>query len=451
MIDEPTTVTTCIDEQDFFLNDPLTPGILIAFSPSGSTTLDRCPVSTPFTVGRSAECDLTVSDDRISKQHFRITSKGDKYVIEDLGSTNGTYLDGARVFGKAVLENPAVIRTGQAIMVFHAEAGPLLSPSPKENFGIAGRFHTGPLLKMLHEAAVSARHILLTGPSGSGKELSGIALSTLMGEPGKPLLLKAHNAARFATEEEATATLFGVGARVFSNVDARPGLIEQAKNGALFLDEIHNLPDRVQRTLLRTIEDDKFARIGETQERQANVRFILASNAPPPTYELAPDLLARLRVVPILPLSQRIADIPDIFNRALEKSFTQHGTDVQKVVSLLSADHYETLCLDGFPNDNIRGLLDIADRIGSSIATGVPAEEAVPTIFVERFSDGPVAKRRKMTQSESHYEQNKTLIIDTYLESEGNLSATQRKLDAQGVKCSRRWLRIYLTRWKTAK
>ena len=128
---------------------------------------------------------------------------------------------------------------------------------------MAGNFHVGPLLLSLQQAAVSGRHVLLAGPSGAGKELCAQALAIMMGAGRKPLSLTAHNAARFTSEEEAASTLFGIGSKVFSNVDPRPGVVEQAHGGALFLDEIHNLPERVQRSLLRVIEDGLLSRIGQ--------------------------------------------------------------------------------------------------------------------------------------------------------------------------------------------
>ncbi|MCP4199219.1 MAG: sigma-54-dependent Fis family transcriptional regulator [Proteobacteria bacterium] len=174
-----------------------------------------------------------------------------------MGSTNGTFVNGQRIQAKKrhPLPSPSVIRVGRAVLVFQNNAKALLNPAPHERFGMAGNFHVGQLLQNLQQAAISGRHILLAGPSGAGKELCAHALASMMGTPNAPLPLIAHNAARFTSEEEAASTLFGIGPKVFSNVDSRPGLVEQAHSGALFLDEIHNLPERVQRSLLRVIED----------------------------------------------------------------------------------------------------------------------------------------------------------------------------------------------------
>ena len=274
----------------------------------------------------------------------------------------------------------------------------------------------------------------------------------MMGDGKKPLSLIAHNAARFTSEEEAASTLFGIGSKVFSNVDPRPGVVEQAHGGALFLDEIHNLPERVQRSLLRVIEDGLLSRIGETEQRNADVRFIFAANAPAPTYALAHDLLARLRVVTVPTLAERVADIPSIFDAVLFRQFDKHQLSPMQIFEKLSGDHYESLCLDGFETDNVRGLVDVADRLATAVVTGIPPQEAIAQVFSERFGGGPLAARQVKDSmapppGNSVYDQNKEIIVEMYNACHGNISLTTEKLRAAGVRCSRRWLAIYADRW----
>ncbi len=93
----------------------------------------------------------------------------------------------------------------------------------------------------------------------------------------------------------------------------------------------------------------------------------------------------------------------------------------------------------------------IADRLVTRIVGGANPKDAVGTVFKERFFyvdfgklQGKEASKEDTT---SHYEQNRDLIISTHKECKGNLSATERILQFQGIKCSRRWLRFYLEDW----
>jgi transcriptional regulator with AAA-type ATPase domain len=100
-----------------------------------------------------------------------------------------------------------------------------------------------PLIRRLQTLALAKNHLLINGPSGAGKELSARAYAALL---NRDLII--HNSAAFATEEEAASTLFGVRPGVFTGVAEREGFIRKADGKALFLDEIHNLPDRLQKT-----------------------------------------------------------------------------------------------------------------------------------------------------------------------------------------------------------
>jgi MoxR-like ATPase len=428
-----------------------TPGILLARSPEGASAVDRSAVDPPFTLGRSGDNNFAIQDDKVSSRHFQITKDDNGFWIEDLGSTNGTFLNGAQVFGPKSLKDGDVIRMGGSILVFLEDAQKVLEPAPLERFEMTGPFHSCPIVRDLKEAALSFRHILLAGPSGVGKELAAKALASMLGERSKPLTLISHNCARFASEDEAASTLFGVGAKVFTNVESRPGLIEHAGSGILFLDEIHNLPGRVQRSLLRVIEDGIVTRIGETAAKQTNARFVFASNAAPPTFSLASDLLARLRVVPIPSIRDRIADVPFLFDRLLEATLARRGLSGLNVVRLLGGDHYEALCLDGFENENVRGIIDVADRLVTRIAAGSSPSDALVTVFSERFAEGKVAERYSATghdgRSASHYEQHREIITAVFLECRGNLSAMERALNDRGIRCTRRWLGIFADKW----
>ena len=79
------------------------PGLLVARGMPGSVSVDRCAIKTPFTVGRSSDCDFAIDDEKVSGAHFRICRDANGYWAEDLGSTNGTFVNGDRLPGPRLL------------------------------------------------------------------------------------------------------------------------------------------------------------------------------------------------------------------------------------------------------------------------------------------------------------------------------------------------------------
>ncbi|MCP4606944.1 MAG: FHA domain-containing protein [Proteobacteria bacterium] len=479
-VDETVTDTSTDPDEDREDEKNPAPALLVAYRPQDSIPVDHFLLTSPspFSIGRRTEHNDLASDDlKISKYHAKITRDHGEFVIEDEGSTNGTYVNGEKITGAIPLSDAAVIRVGQTLLVFHFDARPMLSPLRSDRFGIAGQFHVMPLLKDLEEAALSERHVLLAGYTGSGKELAANALAELLKR--KPFVV--HNAARYTSEEEIESTLFGISRRTFSNVDERPGLIERANRGVLFLDEVHNLPQRIQKSLLRVIEDKKYSRIGETKTRNADVRFIFASNKESPSYGLAHDFLARLRITNIPPLSNRIADIPSIFEHLLVASLKKKKLDTKNVLRSLRPRQYEALMLYGFPENNVRGLSDLVDRIVTRIQTDIESRTAIREVFSERFPNKAkehahsttgfassyenkiVNKRSTRPDTDeiidigieasstssvrSRYEQNKDLILKVYNECGCVINTTCRVLKGMDIKVSPRWLSVFLDKW----
>jgi DNA-binding NtrC family response regulator len=366
---------------------------------------------------------------------------------------------------------PSLIAVGGCLFVFQGDVRRMLSP-PVNRYGMAGTFHLEAIIDDLYDAAVSKRDILLAGPSGSGKELAAQAVATIMGGADTPIPVVTCNAARFSSEEQAVTALFGVGKNVFSSVDPSPGLIEQSDKGILFLDEVHNLSEHVQRSLLRVIENRELSRVGrEADIRAVSVRFILSSNMSSPLFGLAHDLLARLRLVELPALHERFADIPTIFDYFLGAASRNHRLEkrvIDEIVEALDVDHYEMMCLDGFRVDNFRGVIDLSERIVSKVANGVSPVEAVDMVFEYRFVGSPVLKRMSEYAPEAAasfskspltlettldkgqiYRQNRRLIIDVYLnQAKKRIATTVRILKHDyKIKTTRHSLARYLQKW----
>ena len=374
------------------LNKPQRPVLLLSYSPRRVVgNNDRFEIQGDTVIGRHISSDIVIDDSRVSNNHFLLRRMDDGRVeITDLQSTNGTYINGRLLHGGAFnLSSGTVIRAGRSIFVFHEDRAPLLKPPPSNNYGIIGSFHCRELLYRLKNLSKTKIHFILAGDTGVGKELAFQAFSAISGL--KPVI---HNCARFATEEEAAGTLFGVVRGVFTDVHERMGLIEQANGKVLFLDEAHHLPMRLQKGLLRIVEDMTLTRIGDNQLRKVNVRFVLATNDSASNYGLAHDLVARMSVVPIATLKERVADIPDIFKYILYKMFKVNGLDPSPVLREILADHFECLCLDGFEFDNTRGIIKLSREIVDGIITGASPREAIRTVFEDRYANSSVVRRK---------------------------------------------------------
>ncbi|HEU4410759.1 MAG TPA: sigma 54-interacting transcriptional regulator [Polyangiaceae bacterium] len=169
-------------------------------------------------------------------------------------------------------------------------------------------------------AAEHAAHVLVRGPSGTGKELLAQAIHRLSARGRKPLV--ARNAATFP-ETLIDAELFG-NAKNFPNVGTpeRPGLVGEADGSTLFLDEFAELPQAMQAHLLRVLDAGEYTRLGEARPRRSDFRLIAATNRPESA--LKEDVLARLPLrIEAAGLDRRREDIPLLARHALRRMADQ--------------------------------------------------------------------------------------------------------------------------------
>lgn len=177
---------------------------------------------------------------------------------------------------------------------------------------------TGPLISRLKEdvklVASSELSVLITGETGTGKELVARAIHGLSRRAGKPLIYV--NCAALP-ESIAESELFGHKKGAFTGaIQDRPGKFEVANHGTLFLDEIGELPLSIQAKLLRAIQEGEIQRVGEDRVRKVDVRVVAATNRNLPEEILSgnfrTDLYHRLNVFPLQtpPLRDHPQDIP---------------------------------------------------------------------------------------------------------------------------------------------
>jgi DNA-binding NtrC family response regulator len=188
-----------------------------------------------------------------------------------------------------------------------------------------------------------AGHVLITGPSGSGKELVAQAIHARSARASRPIV--ARNAATLP-ESLIDAELFG-NARNYPNpgMPERRGLIGEAHGSTLFLDELAELPHSAQAHLLRVLDAGEYQRLGETTTRTSDFRLIAATNRDPSSFKH--DLLARLTFHIAVPgLDLRRDDLP-LLVRHLLRAAPELGSgppereptvDLEVMTRLLSHD-----------------------------------------------------------------------------------------------------------------
>jgi two-component system nitrogen regulation response regulator GlnG/two-component system response regulator HydG len=175
-----------------------------------------------------------------------------------------------------------------------------------------------PLWELREQIAFAARadaHVLLLGPSGSGKELAAQAIHRLSGRGGRPIV----------SRSAATLPAGLIDAELFGNVKnyphagmaERPGIIGEADGSTLFLDEIGELYADLQAHLLRVLDaEGEYHRLGESRPRRSDLRLIAATNRS--EGELKHDFAARFHLRVVVPgLEARREDIPLLSRRLL--------------------------------------------------------------------------------------------------------------------------------------
>lgn len=212
------------------------------------------------------------------------------------------------------------------------------------------------LLRLTERVAATDSSVLIEGESGTGKEL--IAQAVHMGSTRADGPLIAVNCGALP-DSLLESELFGHARGAFTGaIQAKPGLVEMADRGTLFLDEVGELPLDLQAKLLRFLETGEFRRVGETRLRRVDTRIIAATNrrlaAAAAQGQFREDLFYRLNVVhlEVPPLRDRTADIPMLVEHFLGRL----GSDKQ-----FAPEAMESLLAYSFPG-NVRELFNIVQR-----------------------------------------------------------------------------------------
>jgi DNA-binding NtrC family response regulator len=199
-------------------------------------------------LGQSPVCTIRLTDREVSRRHAALTVQDTKLVVLDLGSTNGTTVNGVLV-KEAALQGGEAIRIGSSVLSVRRGEARAADLGQATSFGrvVGESAAMKRLYPALAQLASSDRPALLEGEAGTGKELVAEEIHRASGRAEAPFITLESST---IAQNEINQTLFGPG-----------GLFEQARGGVLFIDEIGNLPRDTQATLREKLQQVRDTRI----------------------------------------------------------------------------------------------------------------------------------------------------------------------------------------------
>ena len=329
---------------------PAIPGLVLVFAAGRPAAVPISLAGGAVELGRDHPAFAAHPDPRLSRRHVSIRFDG-RFLVADLGSRNGTSVDGEPLPPGTTREVARAIRAGDSLLVPAHDLGPF------ERLGVrlAGGRVEGPALQEALGAAARAAQLGATlhisGESGAGKEGIARAFHAAGSAPGGPFV-----AVNCATIPESLAErlLFGAKRGAYSGADAdAEGYAQAAQGGTLFLDEVAELGLPVQAKLLRLLETSEVLPLGASRPRKIELRFCSATHrdlrAQVAADRLREDLYFRIAMPRVVapPLRERAEEIAWLVHAELGKTAAELS---------LHASFVEACLLRAWPG-NVRELL----------------------------------------------------------------------------------------------
>ena len=269
----------------------------------------------PLLVGTSQTCSLRLDDRLVSRRHLRLGLEGRRLRISDLGSTNGTFVDGVRLLD-GYLRGGEIVRIGQTALRVEAVAAHPSSPLPPvDRFGrlLGASACMRRMYPLCERLAVSDVTVVIEGETGTGKEVLAEALHEQGPRAQRPFVVFDCTAVAPSLVESA---LFGHEKGSFTGAHAtHRGVFEEAHGGTLLIDEIGDLPLALQPKLLRVLQRAEVRRVGGSRPIAVDVRVLAATrrdlDREVQAGRFRDDLFYRLAVarVELPPLRDRHGDV----------------------------------------------------------------------------------------------------------------------------------------------
>ncbi len=317
------------------------------------------------TGGRSMINDLILPDKAISSTHFEVAARDDGYRLRDLDSTNGVYVGDMRI--REVYLKPGMeFRVGHSDIRFQPLQDIVEIPlSKRDNFEdiIGGSVRMREIFATLEKVAPSDLTVMVTGETGTGKEMIASGIHKASARKNKPFVVLDCGA---IPKDLIESTLFGHEKGSFTGAVAQhQGCFEQAHTGVIFLDEIGELDVNLQPKLLRVLENRELKRVGGDKLIKIDVRVIAATNRDLRQMvnlgTFREDLYFRLSVIQIElpPLRERREDIPGLAEVFLKEMGGRRGMSMT-----FAPDAVQGLLNHNWPG-NVRELKNVVERAAS--------------------------------------------------------------------------------------
>ena len=396
--------------------------------PDAGLELELPPIG--VVIGADPACDVSLTDPSVSSRHCTIAPTAAGFHVVDLGSKNGTSIDGVAV-GKVTAPPGAVVRVGKTLLqLLPADEVVAIPPSTRDHFG--AMWGDSPSMRqvfaVLERAASSDASVLFLGESGCGKELAARAIHDESPRKHAPFIVFDCGA---ATDTLIESDLFGHVRGSFTGAAGdRQGAFAAAHGGTLFLDEIGDLPIALQPKLLRMLEAGEVIPLGSRKPERYDVRVVAATHRD--VYgEVAKggfrgDLYYRLAVVEVHlpPLRQRREDLHKLVALFLERAGAGH------LVASIGGPSIERLAAYHWPG-NVRELRNVITR---AVALAGPVKDfgELPILLRPTMA---AAATEPVVRADRPFHQAKDEVVDRFERgyltdlierAGGNLSAAAR-------------------------
>ena len=361
-----------------------------------STRRTGSPPVGDVSLGRSESADIQVKDPLMSRVHATLHI-GPNLMVSDLGSSNGTLVRGERIPGneRTPISVGDTIEVGATVVIVQPEfsrgaAGDEIEHTDAGQDRVAREGDAmDRIYKLARRIANSQINVLLLGETGVGKEVMARTIHSFSPRASRPFL--GLNCASL-NEQLFESELFGYEKGAFTGAaNPKPGLIETADGGTVFLDEVGEMPLSTQAKLLRVLEERSVMRVGGLKARDVDVRFVAATNQNLEREidegNFREDLFYRLNGISLVipPLRERLTEIPSLARTFIAEACKQAGYNAQPV---LSRDSVQWMAEYNWPG-NIRELRNAVNRAVLLASGGCQPEHLQSEAYNPRSGRGP--------------------------------------------------------------